>query len=182
MEKLYIKTFGKYKIRYVDIEDAEFILDLRTDPELSKFLNATEYDINKQIEWIKNYKIKEANGQEHYFLMEVEDNKLGVYRIYDIKDDSVTYGSWLFKPSNEYKAPIVMDIFIKDFIFNNLRKNILFFDVRKGNNKVLRYHSFFNPQKIGEDELKFYFKIEKENYFKIREKFILQFSLDEYFL
>ena len=48
------KLQGKYvNLREVTVDDAEFILSLRCDPQKSKYLNPTEYNIPKQVEYIK---------------------------------------------------------------------------------------------------------------------------------
>jgi hypothetical protein len=38
------------------------------------------------------------------------------------------------------------------------------FNVRKTNKTVLRYHLAFNPDKIGEDEQNFFFRLTQENF------------------
>ncbi|MGI7619221.1 N-acetyltransferase, partial [Campylobacter coli] len=66
MNEIYIA--GKNIDLYlVETKDAEFILKLRS--EKGKYLNQVEYNINKQKEWIKNYKEREAKGEEFYFLI-----------------------------------------------------------------------------------------------------------------
>ena len=51
----------KYNLnfRFVVEEDAEFILSLRNDIKLSKFISPTSSSISDQVNWIKEYKKKE---------------------------------------------------------------------------------------------------------------------------
>ena len=90
--KKYIE--GKYiNLRDVKEEDAEFILSLRTSEKKSRFLHKTQYDIDKQVSYIRHYKTLD---NEWYFI--IEDKKqvpLGTVRIYDIIGDSFCWGSWL---------------------------------------------------------------------------------------
>ncbi len=50
-------------VRFVEESDAEFILSLRTDPKLSRYLHATDNDVEKQRQWIRKYKEREAHGK-----------------------------------------------------------------------------------------------------------------------
>jgi len=47
-------------MRPVTVDDAQFILDLRLDPDLNKYLNKTSPSLKNQIEWI-NDQIKRQN-------------------------------------------------------------------------------------------------------------------------
>ena len=44
-------------LRPVEIDDAKFILSLRIDPKLNQYLSPVENDLEKQREWIKNYRL-----------------------------------------------------------------------------------------------------------------------------
>ena len=47
------------KLELITEDDAEMILKLRTDPKLNKFIFETDPDIEKQKEWIREYKKRE---------------------------------------------------------------------------------------------------------------------------
>ena len=61
-----IQTIHRYGItlRPVEVTDAEFILELRTDKRLGQFLSTTSPDLDQQREWIRGYKKREAVGEE----------------------------------------------------------------------------------------------------------------------
>ena len=63
------ERFG-LKVRAVIENDADFILKLRTDLQLARYLSKTESNIDKQISWIKEYKKRQANGKEYYLIFE----------------------------------------------------------------------------------------------------------------
>ncbi len=63
-----LEKYGLH-VRLVREEDAEFILQLRTDPLLSRFLHATKNNLQKQKEWIRDYKLREAKGEDYYFFI-----------------------------------------------------------------------------------------------------------------
>ena len=54
--------------RFVKEDDAAFIVQLRTDPILSRFLHATDSSVEKQKEWIHSYKERESRGEDYYFI------------------------------------------------------------------------------------------------------------------
>jgi hypothetical protein len=75
----------KYGLNYrlIEEEDAEFIVKLRTNEKLSRFLNQTSNDIFKQIEWMGSYKRREQEGIDFYYIfIDNSGNKLGLSRLY----------------------------------------------------------------------------------------------------
>ncbi|MCQ6957269.1 GNAT family N-acetyltransferase [Mucilaginibacter aquariorum] len=155
--------------RLVEENDAAFILSLRADPKLSKHLSATDNDLDKQIRWIRQYKQREAEGSEYYFLYTDRQNQpLGVFRLYNIANKTVTSGSWLSKPGNDEFTPIKADLFLTSLIFENLKFDKCFIDVRKDNKKLVRYHKMFFTV-INEDHQNIYMFMDKESYQHKRE-------------
>ena len=93
-----VTKFGCY-FRFVENEDAEFIVKLRNDSKLSRYLSKTSASGLDQKEWINNYKIRENLGQEYYIMCIdiITKQRLGVNRIYNINDKDFEIGSWLFE-------------------------------------------------------------------------------------
>ena len=159
---------GKFvNLREVTTDDAEFILKLRCDEKKSRFLHKTEYNVEKQVEYIKNY-LKKDN--EWYFIIENKEYKpLGTVRIYDVEGDKYTGGSWLMIDGASPKETIEGDLLLKEYSFNvlNFSKNI--FQVSKGNNKVIRYHKICGAEILSENDLEYNFLLTKEMYIKNRD-------------
>jgi RimJ/RimL family protein N-acetyltransferase len=159
-------------LRTVEIEDAEFIYVLRTNPEKSKYLSKISENINDQIEWIKNYKQRENENKEFYFVIESkEKEKLGLVRVYDIKNNSFSWGSWIIKEDAPKSTAIESALQIYEFGFYNLKFQKSHFDVRKGNDKVIAFHQRFGAKIVDEDELDYFFNFEKSDYEIIKEKY-----------
>ena len=95
--------------RLVNESDAAFIVQLRTDAKRSRFIHETDNDVNKQVEWIRNYKQREADGLEYYFIYDINGEPFGVYRIYNIFDDHCTEGSWVCLPIED-SSKIILKI------------------------------------------------------------------------
>ena len=158
-------------LRLVDVEDAEFILGLRMDENLNRFLSRVENDLNKQIEWIKNYKLSESLKKEYYFIIEGKNSeKYGTVKVYDLRSDSFCWGSWVVKIGSPAYVAIESALLTYIFGFNNLGFKKSHFEVRKDNKRVLELHKKFGAQIISEDKLNFYFSISKNIFLKTYDK------------
>lgn len=158
--------YEKYGIavRLVTEGDAEYILSLRTNAKLSKYIHTTDADINKQIQWIHNYKIREKEGVDYYFMYVHNGVNIGVSRIYDIDDSKSrgTSGSWICSEDAPMEYKVATLIIGREILFEVLNLKFDFFDVRKGNVKVQRLHKMFGAEVIDEDDLIYYFRLTKE--------------------
>ena len=161
MEKL-----NKYniKLRFVEETDADFIIKLRTDTAKSRYISETDSDVEKQKLWIKEYKKREENGDEYYFIAIDENNiEFATYRIYNKRENSIEIGSFVSKPQYDNPINVIkVDVILKTFVFNVLNYSRLSFEVRKENKSVVNYHKKFNPTLVDEDTLNYYFVLDKE--------------------
>lgn len=114
-----IERYGLH-VRLVREEDAEFIVSIRTDPQNQRFIHDTNTSISAQKEWIRNYKEREAEGQEYYFIFEVNGEPQGVYRIYNRHEDWCVTGSWVFKPDADRNAALKAMIITHEIVFEEL--------------------------------------------------------------
>ena len=60
-------TLGNTVLRLAGEDDAPFILRLRLDAALNRFLSAVEPDLAQQVQWLRQYKRREAQGEEFSF-------------------------------------------------------------------------------------------------------------------
>ncbi|MBE0491142.1 MAG: GNAT family N-acetyltransferase [Sulfurospirillum sp.] len=165
--------YGKnINMRTVAVDDAEFIYTMRQNENKTKYLSKVTGSIESQKEWIKNYKQKEEDKKEFYFVIESKDEeKLGLVRMYDFKDNSFCWGSWLIKDDAPKTTAIESALQIYEFGFYGLGFEKSHFDVRKGNNKVIAFHQRFGAKIIDEDELNYFFNFEKSDYEITKEKY-----------
>ena len=119
-----IEVINKYGLsaRFVTEDDAAFILSLRTDPKLSRFIHPTENDEEKQRAYIRGYKEREQVGKDYYFIFFLQEEPVGLARIYNIRENTFTYGSWLFKEGLPYWVSIAGAIIAREFAFEELGK------------------------------------------------------------
>lgn len=113
---------SKYGLKYrlVTEDDACFILSLRTDPKLARYLHATEADLEKQKQWIREYKKREASQKEFYFIFFNGEEPIGVYRLHDINGDKFSTGSWLFGANAPFGASFLAQIIVREYAFLEL--------------------------------------------------------------
>ena len=165
--------------RLVEEEDYEFIFFLRTDKQLGRYLSKTGENPESQRLWIREYKLRERSGDEFYFICLDPGNneRLGVFRLYNFSDDTFETGSWLFKPGLKTQ-PIIGNIVGKEIGFDFLKYEKCNFDVRKKNTTILGYHKLFNPVLSHEDDLNFYFELSKTNFNNTKLKLLRLFGYE----
>jgi hypothetical protein len=166
-------TLERYglQVRLVEENDAEFIVSLRTDPRLSRHIHDTSPDIEQQKQWIRNYKLREEQGLDYYFIFSINNQPQGLARIYDITEDTFTQGSWVFSPNAVLGASVLGNIISCEIGFEFLEKKIEYSDARRDNN-THRYVQSFNPEIINTDELNIYYKILPEGFNQGKKKHI----------
>lgn len=162
-------TIEKYGIvlRPVEIEDAEFIVKLRTHKNKSIFISKSSSEVDKQREWINSYKRREKEGKEYYFIgLNTSKESFATYRIYNIEKNSIEIGSWISDPDYPSYSldPVKLDVLVKEYVFNKLGYEELKFEVRKENKKVVNYHKRFRSEIVREDELNYYFTLTKTSF------------------
>lgn len=161
---------GKHiALREITPDDADFLVRLRTDPNLGKHLSPTAADVNQQKKYILNYL---ASLTDYYFIItDWEQRPLGTVRIYDIQGSSFCWGSWILSKDAMSSAAIESALLIYDFAFFALHYDKSHFDVRRANTKVVDFHKRFGARIVREDELNYYFEYDRETYLQIRQKY-----------
>lgn len=167
-------TFEKYglKLRLVNENDADFIIRLRTNPKLNRFLHPTSPDIEIQKEWISNYKIREAKGFDYYFIFFVNGQPVGLNRIYNIEENIFTSGSWIFDPDGPIECSIASALITRIIAFEILGKEIEYSNdgCHVDNKKVLKFNLMLGLKITGkrEEQLGTYytFSMTKADFYK----------------
>jgi RimJ/RimL family protein N-acetyltransferase len=90
-----------YRLRPVTIEDAAFIVELRTDPRLGRFINDTSPRIEDQVTWIERYLTRE---NDYYFIVERRgtgrpEGTISVYDVDTVRNEA-EWGRWVIHPKS----------------------------------------------------------------------------------
>jgi RimJ/RimL family protein N-acetyltransferase len=159
-------------LRLVRIEDAEFLLSLRLDPKKNRHLSQIDNDLGKQTEWLKNYKKREKDKAEYYFVIEDKiGTPFGSLRLYDFIKDSFCWGSWILKDNRPNYMAVESALLVYEFAFYSLKFNNCHFDVRKENTKVIAFHVRLGSRITSEDDLNFFFDYSRADYESIKPRY-----------
>lgn len=152
------------KVRLVNEGDVPFILELRTNPKLSKYIHPTENNVEKQVAWIREYKVREKQGLDYYFIFYKDEHPVALSRIYDIHETWATGGSWLCVPGLMPDVSVATCIIGREILFDILQLEEDRFDVRKGNKQVLKMHEMFGATIVGESDIDYFFCLKKKDF------------------
>jgi RimJ/RimL family protein N-acetyltransferase len=158
--------------RFVDVSDAELILELRLNPLRNCYLSPITNDVAAQKKWIEAYKKRELARKEFYYvILDNKQNELGLVRLYDFVDDSFSWGSWVLKPKVPIAAAIESALMVYEIAFYSLGFTIARFEVRRENVPVIRFHQRSGAICVSEDTVNCYFQIDKTAYEETRKKY-----------
>ena len=159
-------------VRLVNENDAAFILKLRTNERLARHIHSTEDDLSRQVQWIRDYKIRETEGREYYFMYSKGNNPIGVSRVSNIFEYFGLGGSWLCSPNNDPLDSMKTPFIAHDICFEVIGLDYIVFDVRKANKQVWKFHESAGAIKLGESEIDYYYYLYNKNYFSKRSYYI----------
>lgn len=142
LESNYSNTrYGLY-YRLVNESDAEFIVRLRNDEKLGKYIHSSCVDAESQKEWIREYKLREAEGLDYYFIFYKDGKRVGLNRIYKIHDGIFTTGSWLFDKEASFECSALASVIGREIAFDELGFEFedAFDGVHIDNKKVIKFN------------------------------------------
>lgn len=99
----------------MELADAEFVLSLRLDADLSRYLNPTDPDIGKQREFIAGVKRREKEGAEFFHIIENASGgkPCGTIRLIPVpSEDCFRFGSFILKRDRPRTASVETLLFI----------------------------------------------------------------------
>ena len=159
-------------IREVSIDDAKFILDLRTS-ERAKFLHHTEYNIQAQIDYIKYYLTLD---DEWYFIIEdKEHNPIGTDRIITKDKNTFETASTIMVPEATPIQVIEMTRLILLYAFCVLGFSKHYAYTMKTNEQINKLNLLQGMKIKREDDNFYYFETTIDDYKwikKEKEKFL----------
>lgn len=146
--------------RLVNEGDAEFITALRSDAKLGRFIHASDGDVQKQIEWIREYKKREAQALDYYFIFSKDGESIGLNRIYNIDWTHLSYtrGSWVIKQGTPNDIAMIPSVIMDEIANEELGLLLNIYDVRKENKLVVQYQKkIIGSIQYGETDLDYLF-------------------------
>jgi len=152
-------------LRLVDEGDADFILSLRMNADKSRYMSSVDSDLELQVQWLRQYRQREIEGREYYFIIESYDSgMLGTVRVYGFEGDAFSWGSWMLKTGSPHYAAIESALAVYEFSFDFLKFERSYFEVRKDNERVIEFHKRSGAQVSNMDDVNVYFSYEAKEY------------------
>lgn len=131
-------------LRLVQPEDAAYVYGLRTNPAYNRHLSEVRGTVADQRHWIEGYKAREAAGSEYYYVIERSDNvPCGVVRLYEIRQESFTWGSWILDQNKTHKAALESAFLVYSIAFDILDLYYAHFKVARENEVTISFHLRF---------------------------------------
>lgn len=161
--------------RLVEESDAEFICDLRNNPDLNKHISQSTALVSEQEKWIKEYKNRELSLKEFYFIIERNDNneRIGTVRLYDFKDHpkSFCWGSWILNSNKTRYAAIESALLIYKIAFEEIEFEQSHFNVRKENTGVHNFHMRLGAKHVSGNDLDNFYIYPASAYYEILQEY-----------
>jgi RimJ/RimL family protein N-acetyltransferase len=129
-----------FAIRPVDTEDAEFILELRLDADLSRYLNPTSPSLEHQQEWLQRY--LERDGDYYFIIVDKFNGDCqGTIAIYDlsIETNTAEWGRWIVRPGST--AAIESVLLMYAAAFDVLGLEAVYCRTVAENKRVVSFHA-----------------------------------------
>ncbi|MEM6386811.1 MAG: GNAT family N-acetyltransferase [Pseudomonadota bacterium] len=158
-------------LRPVELDDAGFIHELRSDPNRAKHLNPIKGTVADQRNWLLGYKQREVAKQEMYFVvLRKSGNPCGLVRLYDIQPPRFTWGSIIFVEDRPKLAALEATVLSIGFGFEKLACSRVELDVRRENTVAIAFYQRFGFHLTGQDEASLYFTLEKPEFDRLSDR------------
>jgi RimJ/RimL family protein N-acetyltransferase len=136
--------------------DAPFVFALRQDTAKTRFLNPVQGDLQGQQDWLARC---HADPEQLYFVICTHAMQpLGLVRLYDPQGDSIAWGSWLIQDGAPHTTAVESALLVYRHVLS-LGYQHCHFDVRIGNDSVIRFHRGFGATEVRRTDTDIYFTI-----------------------
>lgn len=139
------------------VTDAGFILSLRTDSEKNRYLSAVSGVVIDQQAWLARYALSD---EQAYFIIEYQNEPVGTVRLYDPRGESFCWGSWILKNTRPSHAAMESALMVYAYAVDHLGFTSAHFDVRKGNERVWRFHERFGARRVEETDQDYLYRLD----------------------
>ena len=136
----------RYRLRPVAVEDAPFIVALRTDPALNRFVHEISAKVEDQVAWLERYFDRVG---DYYFVVEDVDSRepqgtIGLYKTV-LESNEAEWGRWIVKGSSI--AALESAWLIYETAFATLRLSSLYSRTLAENQRVISFHDSFGASR-----------------------------------
>jgi RimJ/RimL family protein N-acetyltransferase len=134
-----------FRLRPVGLGDAAAILELRRDPNLSRFIHETDPSLEAQVAWLQSY--LERAGDYYWAVERIADGSTeGFVGIYDIDDGWAEWGRWVLRPGSLAAPESVWLMYEVGFTVLHLQE--LISRVLVENRPVVAFHERYGVERL----------------------------------
>ena len=152
-----------FRLRPITNADAGMVVELRSNPELNRYLHASSNRVEDQLDWLASY--YERAG-DYYFVVErrYSGEFEGFVSIYDIDTTSLSgyWGRWVLRQGSLAAVESVWLIF--RVAFELLKLNSVYSRTVVENEKVVSFHDSYSRGKAERRLLPQYFELGGRNF------------------
>ena len=129
-----------YGIRPVDASDAEFIIQLRTDPQLSQLIHPTSPQLDDQLAYLEQY-FQRADDCYFIVVRSATGRREGAAALYDINrtPGEAEWGRWIRRHDSMGAAEAALLIYLAGF--DVLGLNRIYCRTATANGNVVAFHT-----------------------------------------
>lgn len=160
-DKSYVVNGKNVILRAATPDDAAFVYMMRKNEKKNIFLNKISGGVAEQRIWLKS--CFEDPYQIYFVILSKSNDPLGLVRIYDQREESFCWGSWMIKENAPSSTAIESAVLLYKYALDVIGFEKSHFDVRIGNDKVINFHKKFGALEVKRDQLDVYFEISNES-------------------
>lgn len=159
------------ELKAVTETDAQFIIDLRTDNQINKYIHATDKNLIKQQEWIQQQRNRDG---DYYFVIKSDNHLWGTISLYNINynEKEGEFGRWICPNNSIFAYESVFLLY--EFAFVLLQLERVYTLTVKENFKVINFHKKNGARFVKERKTDNFILVEQEvmrhSYSTIREE------------
>jgi RimJ/RimL family protein N-acetyltransferase len=148
----------KLQFRNAAVDDAAFILTLRSDAEKSRHLSAVDGSLEAQQGWLRQYAVR---SDQAYFIIEDRASRpVGTVRLYDPQGESFCWGSWIKADAAPSSFAIESALMVYHYARHcGFRRS--HFDVRIENDRVWAFHERLGARRVSSTELDHFYVMDE---------------------
>jgi RimJ/RimL family protein N-acetyltransferase len=152
-------------LRLIRPDDANYVHSLRTNPAYNRHLSEVRGTVEDQRRWIENYKARESEAREFYYVIErKEGQRCGLVRLYNIGQETFTWGSWTLGRNRPRNAALESAMLSFGLGFEILGCEKAVVEVRVRNERAIAFYRRLGMTETHRTEREIYFVYPRSRY------------------
>ena len=164
------------RLRDAGMGDAPLLLSLRTDPVLSRHLSPVDGTLAQQEAFLHAYQA--GTGQAFFIIETLDGVPWGTVRLYDRRDDSFCWGSWIVRPGAPARTGTRSALLSLRHGFETLGFPACHLDARQGNERAWRLYEAWGAHLLRENSSDRFYTLTRDVWDAMVRRYAERFPLD----